>query len=140
MSKKSNLLELYPEIADQWHPTKNSELLPEQFTYRSGVKIWWKCPKGLDHEWQATIASRTGQNSSCPCCRGSQLSITNSLAAFNGNKNTARSINTRNPQPSPPFLSTLPPQARQDSWSLKRPSVMSLCWQSKHKPFKPTHT
>jgi len=61
-------------------------------------------------------------------------------ATTNGNKNTARSINIRNAQLSPLFLSTLPPQAWQYSLSLKRPSVMPLCWQSRHKPFKPIRT
>ena len=72
----------HPEIAAQWHPTKNSDLRPEEVVFGSGAKVWWKCPKGPDHEWQARIVARTNQNSGCPCCRGSQLSITNSLATL----------------------------------------------------------
>ena len=56
---KSNCLStLNPEIAKQWHPTKNGILTPYDFTASSGKKVWWKCPKGSDHEWQAVISSR----------------------------------------------------------------------------------
>ena len=55
----------HPEIASQWHPTKNGNLTPEDFTYGVGRKIWWKCIK--EHEWKATIASRATGNG-CPCC------------------------------------------------------------------------
>ncbi len=29
-------------------------------------KVWWKCPKGEDHEWKASIVSRIDRN--CPFC------------------------------------------------------------------------
>ena len=61
----NNLLILFPEVAKEWHPTKNKELTPNQFTYGSGKKVWWKCSK--KHNWQATIVSRT-KGKSCPLC------------------------------------------------------------------------
>ena len=43
----------------------------------------WKCPKGPDHEWPATIADRLARGSAwCPCCAGLRASRTNSLAAL----------------------------------------------------------
>jgi hypothetical protein len=30
--------------------------------------VWWKCPKGLDHEWQATVVNRTRLSTGCPRC------------------------------------------------------------------------
>ena len=74
----------YPELVAQWHPTKNGELRPGDFTAGSDKKAWWKCPKGPDHEWPASVGSRAkrGAGVGCPYCRGFRASITNSLAAL----------------------------------------------------------
>ena len=57
----------YPEIASEWHPTKNGELKPENFTYGSQRKVWWKCPMG--HSYDSIITSRTRKNpTGCPHC------------------------------------------------------------------------
>ena len=42
-------LSLYPELVKEWHPTKNGDWQPQDFTHKSGKKVWWKCPKGDDH-------------------------------------------------------------------------------------------
>ena len=63
----NSLAALNPELAKEWHPTKNGTLTPEMFTVYSGQNIWWICSKG--HEWQATIASRS-QGNGCPFCSG----------------------------------------------------------------------
>ena len=63
---QENCLEtLSPQIALEWHPTKNGDLTPKDVTNRSNKKVWWKCAK--NHEWYARIASRTGGNN-CPIC------------------------------------------------------------------------
>jgi len=51
-----SLAELNPELAKQWHPTKNEPLLPEHFTLGSHKKVWWQ--NHLGHEWQAQISYR----------------------------------------------------------------------------------
>jgi hypothetical protein len=62
----------YPELAKQWHPTKNGELSPDSFTPGSHEKVWWICEKG--HEWNAQIKSRvTGVG--CPVCAGKSIKI-----------------------------------------------------------------
>ena len=58
---------LNPEIAKQWHPTKNGNLTASDITLHSGRKIWWKDEYG--HEWVATPASRTS-GTGCPICKG----------------------------------------------------------------------
>jgi len=55
-----------PEVAQEWHPTKNEKLTPESVSYGSGLKAWWKCAKG--HEWDAVISSRTNLAAQCPIC------------------------------------------------------------------------
>jgi len=59
----------HPEIAAQWHPTKNGGLTAADFTRGSNKKVWWKCPVVDDHEWEATINSRTNKKSGCRFCR-----------------------------------------------------------------------
>jgi hypothetical protein len=66
---KDNRFDLnYPEIAKQWHPHKNGDLKPSEFTSMSGKKVWWKCPKSDDHEWEVTIFNRT-KSKRCPFCK-----------------------------------------------------------------------
>lgn len=56
----------YPAIAKEWHPTKNGNFKPSDFTYGSGKRVWWKCPVG--HEYQATIRDRGIGKTNCPIC------------------------------------------------------------------------
>ncbi len=51
MSKQS-LAQTHPDIAKQWHPTNNGDLSPSDVTKGSHKKIWWKCDKEDDHEWE----------------------------------------------------------------------------------------
>ena len=81
LSVTNSLASLYPEIAKQWHPTKNDNLTPAQVVAGSHKKAWWKCPNGSDHEWEASIGNRANGNG-CPFCRGLKPSITNSLASL----------------------------------------------------------
>ena len=55
-----------PELAAQWHPTKNAPLTPQQVTPYSNRKVWWRCPLG--HEYMAVIGSRSASHSGCPYC------------------------------------------------------------------------
>ncbi len=71
-----------PEILKEWHPTKNGNLKPSDFRPISGKKVWWKCPKGDDHEWQSIIANRVKGNG-CPVCSGRKTVESNCLAKLN---------------------------------------------------------
>ena len=57
----------FPEIAIEWHPTRNGNKKPENFTSMSGESIWWKC-KDCTYEWKTQIKNRTLLNSGCPLC------------------------------------------------------------------------
>ena len=76
--KKPSLAETHPELAKQWHPTKNGDLSPEDFISGSGKKVWWFCDKGEDHVWEKRIVDQTEVNK-CPFCNNRKLSLTNSL-------------------------------------------------------------
>lgn len=60
-----NLKKLFPQIAREWHATKNAGLTPEQVTPRSGKKVWWQCEQG--HEWRTTVEKRA-KGAACPLC------------------------------------------------------------------------
>jgi len=79
--KATSLSVVNSQLANEWHPTKNGNLLPNQFTANAHFKVWWlgKC----GHEWQATIASRNS-GSGCPYCTGVLTNIgVNDLVAIN---------------------------------------------------------
>jgi positive regulator of sigma E activity len=77
----NNLARMYPAIAKQWHPTRNGKQGPGDVVATSGRKVWWKCPKGTDHEWNCRVVNRTTRyNTGCPFCAGRRVSTTNSLA------------------------------------------------------------
>lgn len=67
----NDLASAFPEIAAQWHTTKNGLLTPEQVTIFSNRKVWWTCEKG--HEYPAVIAQRTQSATGCPYCAGRQV-------------------------------------------------------------------
>ena len=79
VSDTNSLLYMFPEIASQWDHEKNKHLTPDQFTGKSGKKVWWQCPKHLSHTWQATITNRTHNKSGCPFCAGKMVCETNAL-------------------------------------------------------------
>ena len=68
-----------PDLAKQWHPTKNGFLTPNDVTMGSGKKIWWCCKKG--HEWKTTISNRKN-GKGCPYCSGKYACADNSLGAL----------------------------------------------------------
>ena len=72
-----NLQTEFPEIAAQWHPTKNSGLKPTDVAPRSSRSVWWQCPDG--HEWKVAISSRTSQNLGCAVCSGRRASSDSNL-------------------------------------------------------------
>lgn len=61
----NDLASVDPDLARQWHPSKNGYLTPFHVTSGSSKKIWWLCERG--HEWCTTIASRS-QGCGCPKC------------------------------------------------------------------------
>lgn len=67
---ENDLATLHPELADEWHPTKNGAQQPGQYTAGSEKKVWWQC--ALGHEWQSTIENRSVKGYGCPYCAGSK--------------------------------------------------------------------
>lgn len=68
-----------PELAKQWHPTKNGGLSADDVVLGSKRKVWWRCEEG--HEWKCEVAARA-KGSSCPECSPRKLNAQTSLAAM----------------------------------------------------------
>ncbi len=77
-SRDHNLAVKYPNIAKQWHPTKNGNLKPTNVTPHSNGKVWWICRKG--HEWKNSPNHRAKPRG-CPYCTGQLPSKSHNLAA-----------------------------------------------------------
>jgi rubrerythrin len=78
----NDLASTHPEIAKEWHPTKNGELTPSGVTYGSRRKIWWLCP--IVHAYEQSVNRRILRGSACPYCSGHKvLTGFNDLATIN---------------------------------------------------------
>ena len=71
---EDSLLYLHPEIAKEWHPTKNGKITPDLFTPGSSEKVWWLCTK-CGNEWRSSIANRTAGHG-CDICATAKRKIT----------------------------------------------------------------
>jgi len=82
VSSTNRLSEHFPDIAAQWHPTKNGTVLPSDVTAGTDDIFWWKCDVADDHEWKARVEPRTRRGDGCPFCAGQKVSVSNSLPAL----------------------------------------------------------
>ena len=57
--------ETHPDVAAEWHPTKNGDLSPAQVTKGSERLVYWLCPVG--HEYQSKVKNRV-KATGCQVC------------------------------------------------------------------------
>lgn len=65
VGEKTSLGYLRPDISNEWHPYKNSDITPYDVTRGTNKKIWWICPFG--HEYTASVSNRV-KGRGCPHC------------------------------------------------------------------------
>ena len=76
LTDKNRLSLINPNIAKEWHPTKNKST-PDKIHYSSNEKVWWQC-NVCNYEWESTVNNRTnGQG--CPNCAGKVVNEKNNL-------------------------------------------------------------
>jgi hypothetical protein len=80
VSATNSLASLYQDVDEEWDYWENGGLTPEKIVATSERKVHWKCAKGPDHKWEATLYHRTKDKEGCPFCDGKKVSITNCLA------------------------------------------------------------
>ncbi|MGG3471618.1 zinc-ribbon domain-containing protein [Neobacillus pocheonensis] len=64
------LATVLPDLAKEWHPTKNGELTPFQVTPGKALRVWWLCRTTREHEWITSLNNRSKNKTNCPYCAG----------------------------------------------------------------------
>ena len=64
----NNLTITHPELCKEWDYERNGDIRPENFTYGSNQKVYWKCLKNENHIWITEIRYRTQYNIGCQKC------------------------------------------------------------------------
>lgn len=64
-----NLLVTMPTLAQEWNYDRNSTK-PEEYAPCSNTKVWWRCKKNPQHEWEVQINHRNRKDNirGCPFC------------------------------------------------------------------------
>ena len=57
----------HPNLASEFHPTKNGQLTTSNLRAGSDRKIWWVCSE-CEYEWKQGPSIRSGQGIGCPAC------------------------------------------------------------------------
>lgn len=70
-SPEYNLATVNPELASEWHPSKNLNLKPTEVLSNTYKKVWWLCPCG--HEWEDQIGRRNKLKVGCAHCRNNKI-------------------------------------------------------------------
>ena len=65
----NSLAEVHPELVFEWSE-KNLPLTPDDITFGSNKKIWWKGACG--HEWKTSVKARSN-GEKCPICSGARV-------------------------------------------------------------------
>jgi hypothetical protein len=85
---RNSLANANPELASQWHPSKNGDLTPNDIVLNYPKYVWWYCDKYIcehPHEWEMSPNARYSSNTGCPFCAKGQASFCpcNSIANTN---------------------------------------------------------
>jgi hypothetical protein len=79
VSSLNSLQSIRPDIAKLWNQEKNGDITPNDISYMSGKKFWWKCLK-CENNWvdevsKVVVCYKTG----CPKCNIKAVNETNNL-------------------------------------------------------------
>lgn len=76
---ETSLGHMNPELAREWHPTRNGELTPFDVFANTNRYIWWLCPS-CGYEWRGKASNRNIGKRGCPnCAKGRNTSIPEQL-------------------------------------------------------------
>lgn len=71
--RDNSLLKKFPNIAAEWHTSKNGSITPDMVSAHSQDIFWWICPD-CGYEYQKRISDRTGNGSGCNKCSSKKKS------------------------------------------------------------------
>ena len=63
-----------PELVDEWDYDKNYPVTPDDVSYGSAEKYWWKCKK-CGKSYEASPSNRTYRKTACPYCAANDRGI-----------------------------------------------------------------
>lgn len=69
MAMNNSIAEVHLELVSEWSE-KNLTLTPDDITFGSNKKVWWRGACG--HEWQASVKARSN-GEKCPICSGARV-------------------------------------------------------------------
>lgn len=78
ITEHNSLVGNRPDIAVEWHPTRNGADKAVDFFLYSNRRAWWLCGV-CRYEWQASVSDRVSGNG-CPSCSGRVVSDKNRLS------------------------------------------------------------
>lgn len=79
LCRETSLGVVNPELAKEWHPTKNGGLTPFDVFASTNKYIWWLCPI-CGYEWKAKGSNRNVGKRGCPhCAKGRSSSVPEQL-------------------------------------------------------------
>ncbi len=77
----NDLASTFPEVAAEWHPTKNGNLTAKDVVSKANKKVWWQCSL-CGHEWEAVIARRANGHGCPKCAKGQWTSFPEKAIAY----------------------------------------------------------
>ncbi|MBK7581088.1 MAG: zinc-ribbon domain-containing protein [Myxococcales bacterium] len=72
VSPTNSLAALRPDLAREWHPTKNGKLGPASVTATAPRRVWWRCQWNDHHVWSTRVYCRSRMSTGCPFCAGNR--------------------------------------------------------------------
>jgi DNA-directed RNA polymerase subunit RPC12/RpoP len=77
---RNSMASTHPELAKEFHPTKNGDTTPSGIVAGTQKKLWWLCSK-CGNEWFASSSPRT-KGVGCPACAPSGFDQTKSAFLY----------------------------------------------------------
>lgn len=63
-----------PLVAAEWHPTRNGDKTPDDYSFAANHEAWWQCPVAKAHVYRARIINRAVDGTKCQYCPGGKFS------------------------------------------------------------------
>ena len=71
VAAEREILQLWPKLKEQWHPSKNDMPMPDDAAIDNPDPVWWRCDR--DHFWRETVAGRIRSGLACPYCANKKV-------------------------------------------------------------------
>jgi len=70
VSPTNSLAAMRPDLAEEWHPTKNGNVTAASVTATAPRRVWWRCRWNDHHVWATRVYCRSRLGTGCPFCAG----------------------------------------------------------------------